>query len=390
MKQREFTVAFDDVSLQLGDTGIARYWRGLVNTLVDLEILEKHNIEPIFLSRSSYRTKLNEKHLEFSKYDFRFPAADRKNISAFCKSEKVDLFVSSYYTFSTVSANLILVYDLIPEIFKFGRMNRGWMERELAINAASSYFAISKNTKKDLIQFYPHSRDLHIGVGYPGIDSTLFSPGSITADLEPTRTSRYFVCVGSRYGESGYKNGKLLVEAINLIPKDEIDFELYFIGGEHLTQDELKLQDDKNVKIHTGRLSDADLVSVLRGAEALVYPSRYEGFGMPPLEALALGTPVITTRTSSIPEAVGDLGLFVDTKNASQLAEILRKKDFKHVRNSLEISGPQRAQEFTWEKTAKEFGLTLAQSLTNQPTSEWEKRQLILDEYSKIAINLQH
>lgn len=390
MKQKKFIVAFDDVSLQLGDTGIARYWRELVNGLVNLEILKDLNIEPIFLSRTLYRTEVPQKHIEFPKFDFRFPAADRKLISKFCEIEKVDLFVSSYYTFSTVSKNLILIYDLIPEVYRFGRMNRGWMERELAINAASTYFTISKNTKKDLVRFYPHTLDSHIGVGYPGIDSTLFSSKNISPLLDLTSKSRYFACVGSRYGEGGYKNGKLLVEAINLIPKHEIDFDLYFIGGEPLTEEELNMQDEKGLRIHTGRLSDSDLVSVLGGAEALVYPSKYEGFGMPPLEALALGTPVVTTSLSSLPEVVGNLGLFVDANNASELAELLRKKDFKHLRNTLEISGQERALEFTWEKTAMEFGLTLQHSLENQPPLNWEKRQLILNEYSQIAINLQH
>ena len=390
MKQKKFTVAFDDVSLQLGDTGIARYWRELINRIVNLEILRDLNIEPIFLSRTLFRTAIPQKHLEFPKFDFRFPAADRKLISKFCEFEKVDLFVSSYYTFSTVSKNLILVYDLIPEVFKFGRMNRGWMERELAINAGSTYFSISNNTKKDLVSFYPHTKDSYIGVGYPGIDSTLFSIKKITPVSDLTSKSRYFACVGSRYGESGYKNGKLLVEAINMIPKHEIDFDLYFIGGEPLTDEELRMQCEKGMRIHTGRLSDSDLVSVLQGAEALVYPSKYEGFGMPPLEALALGTPVVTTNLSSIPEAVGNLGLFVDANNATELAEILHKTNFKHLRRTLAISGPQRALEFTWEKTAMEFGLALQHSLENQPPLNWGKRRIILDEYSKIATNLQH
>jgi glycosyltransferase involved in cell wall biosynthesis len=390
MSQKDFIVAFDDVSLQLGDTGIARYWRELMSNLVDSRILKECNIKPIFLSRSSFRTGLSENHLEFPKYNFRFPAADRQLISAFCKFEKVDLFVSSYYTFSTESANLILVYDLIPEVFKFGRMNRGWMERELSFYAASSYFVISQNTKKDLIKFYPHSGDLHIGVGYPGIDSKLFTPRNTLPDLNSSSGTRYFACVGSRYGEGGYKNGKLLVEAINLIPKDEIDFNLYFIGGEPLTQEEVNMQLNKGLEIHTGRLSDPELVSILENAEALVYPSMYEGFGMPPLEALALGTPVITTRSSSIPEAVGDLSLYVDGKDPRQLADLMVRKDFRKIRSSLAISGPQRAKEFTWEKTAREFGLTLVNSLTTWEKPAWEKRRDILHEYSQIAINLQH
>ena len=234
MSKKSFVVAFDDVSLQLGDTGIARYWRELATNLVDRGILEEHNIKPIFLSRSAFRTSNIGDHVEFPQFDFRFPAADRQVISAFCESESVDLFVSSYYTFSTVSRNLMLIYDLIPEVVGFKRMNRGWMERELAIYAASSYFTISQNSKRDLNKFYPHTSDLDIGVGYPGIDSRLFNSFDLATIKKRNKGKRYFVCIGSRYGEGGYKNGKLLVDAIQSIDISKIDFELYFIGGEPL------------------------------------------------------------------------------------------------------------------------------------------------------------
>ena len=264
------------------------------------------------------------------------------------------------------------------------------MERELAIYSAKSYFTISQNTRKDLCKFYPHSREHHIGIGYPGIDSNLFNSMQITPGEKQAGENRYFVCVGSRYGEGGYKNGKLLVDAINKIPNEDIDFELYFIGGEPLTKEEMQLQNSKGIKINTGRLSDSELVSVLKNAEALVYPSKYEGFGMPPLEALALGTPVITTRSSSIPEAVGNLALFVDAEDSLALAALLLRKNFEQVRQSLTYSGPQRASEFSWEKTALAFSSTMINSLISPETSACRKRQEILREYSQIAINLQH
>ena len=389
MKKGSLVVAFDDVSLQLGDTGIARYWRELANNLVSLEIFEEIGIRPIFLSRSKFRTPKVNNHIEFPQFDFRFPAADRQLISALCESEGVDLFVSSYYTFSTVTANLMLIYDLIPEVIGFNRMNRGWMERELAIYSASSYFTISQNSKRDLEKFFPHTSQLDIGVGYPGIDSNLFKNSESTT-VKQGRQRPYFVCIGSRYGEGGYKNGKLLVDAIESMDASKVNFDLHFIGGEALTTEESALQVSKGVKIHTGRLSDTELVGVLKGAQALIYPSKYEGFGMPPLEALSLGTPVITTGCASIPEAVGDLAVFIDPDNPRQLADLLVNGDFKEMRESLAISGPVRAQSFSWETTAREFGRTLKRALTNSQTPQWRERQKILHEYSQIAVNLQY
>ena len=390
MIPKPFVVAFDDIALQLGNTGIARYWLELINSLNQLAILQQENIEPIFLCRSTYPTPSKFKRLEFPAFDFRYPAGDRKLISAFCKSEGVDLFVSSYYTFSTNSANLILVYDLIPEVFGFGRMNRGWMERELAIQSASSYFTISQNSRKDLIKFYPHTRDLHIGVGYPGVNNKQVIFEQPPLYKEEHQDSRYFVCVGSRYGEGGYKNGKLLVDAIKLINSRDIDFELYFIGGEPLTVEELNLQKTRGIRIHAERLGDFELVRILRGATALIYPSKYEGFGMPPLEALAVGTPVITTKSASIPEVVGDLALFIEADNASELANLLQRYDFKNLRNVLSYLGPRHASKFSWENTAREFGKTLSYALVGAHDFSWKKKQEILSEYTQIVYNLQH
>ncbi len=390
MSGKEYVVAFDDVALQLSNTGIARYWRELMTRLVENDVFKDHNIKPIFLSRSSFRTPLAEQHLEFPKFNFQFPAADRQLISAFCESENVDLFVSSYYTFSVNKKNLVLFYDLIPEVFGFERMNRGWMERQLAFHAASSLFTISENSKNDMNHFYPHTKEMKIGIGYPGIDPVLFNSDQKGNSKESSSALRHFVCVGARYGEGGYKNGKLLVNAINSMAIEEINFELYFIGGEALTLEEIKMSDEKRVKIHTGRLSDSEMVSVIRSADALIYPTKYEGFGIPPLESLAVGTPVITTNCSSIPEVVGDLALFVDFEDASGLANLLLHKDFIELKESIGVLGPERASEFTWEKTTKEFSLALVRALAEQEDPLWKKRLEILREYSEIAVNLQH
>jgi glycosyltransferase involved in cell wall biosynthesis len=390
MKLKPFVVAFDDIALQLGNTGIARYWRELISNLDQLAILQEEKVKAVFLCRTTYPTPSNFKRVEFPAFDFRYPAGDRKLISAFCKSERVDLFVSSYYTFSTNSANLVLVYDLIPEEFGFGRMNRGWMERELAIQAASSYFTISQNSRKDLIKFYPHTRDFHIGVGYPGVNSQLLLSEQPSFSKEKNQDSRYFVCIGSRYGEGGYKNGKLLTDALNLIDSREINFELYFIGGEPLTAEELNVQKKKGIRIHAGRLEDSELAKVLGGATALIYPSKYEGFGLPPLEALAVGVPVITTKSASIPEAVGNLALFIDADNASELANLLQGYDFNNLRDILRYLGPRHTSKFSWENTAHEFGKTLSQALAGANDFSWKKKQEILSEYTQIAHHLQH
>jgi glycosyltransferase involved in cell wall biosynthesis len=112
-------------------------------------------------------------------------------------------------------------------------------------------------------------------------------------------------------------------------------------------------------RIHTpGRIEDADLAAVYSAAAGFVYPSLYEGFGLPPLEAMQCGTPVISSNTSAMPEVVGEAGLLVDPTDFGALVEAMRALlDSPELRADLRERGLQRARHFSWERTMQ---LTLA------------------------------
>jgi glycosyltransferase involved in cell wall biosynthesis len=104
-----------------------------------------------------------------------------------------------------------------------------------------------------------------------------------------------------------------------------------------------------------GYVPDDLLPDLYAGAECFVYPSLYEGFGLPPLEALACGTPVITSTTSSLPEVVGDAALLVEPTRTDELAAALRRiLEDEHLRDDLRRRGPLRAARFSWERCARE------------------------------------
>ena len=87
---------------------------------------------------------------------------------------------------------------------------------------------------------------------------------------------------------------------------------------------------------------------------AFVFPSLYEGFGMPPLEAMACGTPVITSKTSSLPEVVGDAGILVDPEDIEELSDAMEQMmDNEELREKLKKAGQKRAAKFTWKKSAE-------------------------------------
>jgi glycosyltransferase involved in cell wall biosynthesis len=185
-----------------------------------------------------------------------------------------------------------------------------------------------------------------------------------------------------------------MLEAFALIRREIADIKLVLAGpttkSVDLNAELSRVGLDRRDVVATGYIDDLWAQQLLTNATMLAFVSQYEGFGMPPLEALALGTPVITTRSSSIPEAVGGLALFVDAEDSLSLSALLLRKDFEQVRQSLISSGPQRASEFSWKQTALAFSSTMINSLTTQENSAWQKRQEILREYSQIAINLQH
>ena len=105
----------------------------------------------------------------------------------------------------------------------------------------------------------------------------------------------------------------------------------------------------------TGYLPREDLVPLYAGAALFVYPSLYEGFGMPLLEAMASGVPIVAAKTSSIPEVIGNAGILVDPLNISEMAEAVRRVlSDPSLRASLTEKGIQRARGFTWERAAQE------------------------------------
>lgn len=120
--------------------------------------------------------------------------------------------------------------------------------------------------------------------------------------------------------------------------------------------------------VRTGFVADAALPALLGGAIALVYPSRYEGFGLPPLEAMACGTPAIVTPLASLPEVCGDAALYVDADDGAALADRMAALvDSPSLRAELAEAGLARAGGFTWEAAAERMRAILIRDLALAP-----------------------
>ncbi|GBF80947.1 glycosyltransferase family 4 protein [Aphanothece sacrum] len=245
----------------------------------------------------------------------------------------------------------ITVYDMIHELFANNLPDSRFTIpiKRKAIMAAQAIICISENTKQDLINLYAVPEE-KIWVTYlaPEIDISL-SYSSETIPQAP-----YYVFIGSR---SKYKNFDRLLSAFAQVCDVESDLKLCVIGAPFNKQ-ELKMIDDlklDNRLENYGYVTDTHLAKLYRNSIALVYPSLYEGFGIPPLEAMACETAVIASNCSSIPEVVGEAALLFNPESIDDLIESLRfllKNPIE--RDNFIQKGKERTKLFSWEKTVSQ------------------------------------
>lgn len=223
---------------------------------------------------------------------------------------------------------------------------------------ADGIIAVSECTKHDLVRLFRMPEE-KITVVYEGA-SELFKPVDDTALLENIRKKyslpgKYILYVGMLEPR---KNVPVLVRAFKQL-KDStgVEHKLVIVGKKGWMYDEifktvrsLKLEDEV---IFTGYITDKELPLIYSASELFVYPSAYEGFGLPLLEAMACGVPVIASNVSSIPEITGDAVVLVNPDNAGELSKAMNKIiSDKSLQESIRKKGLERAGMFSWEKAA--------------------------------------
>jgi glycosyltransferase involved in cell wall biosynthesis len=255
----------------------------------------------------------------------------------------------------------MLVYDLIPERLGLDMSDPVWKEKRLAVEHASVYACISENTRRDLLELEPGSKGKRADVVPLGVDA-VFTPASemeVAAFRRKHTLERpYFLVVGERRGVDGYKNVDLVFRAFR--DWDGADeYEIVCVGGRPAIEPELRAIASR-ARARRVSLGDEELRLAYAGAEALVFPSRYEGFGLPVLEAMACACPVITTSLSSLPEVAGDAALYVDPDDPASLRQAFADVHDPQVRATMTAAGRIRAGTLTWESGASAFASLLA------------------------------
>jgi glycosyltransferase involved in cell wall biosynthesis len=251
-------------------------------------------------------------------------------------------------------------YEFFPEFFS--ARDRMLLSTLVPLSArrASRIIAASQSTKRDIVERYDVDPE-RISVTYYAADSQ-FRPisnrGALRAVLDDYGISQGFILtVGNLQPR---KNLLRLVEAFaELIQSRAIDPQLVIAGQAFWRGSEVSRRvEERHLHEHvvfTGYVPQEHLVSLYNAADLFVYPSLYEGFGLPLLEAMACGTPVITSNRSSLPEVVGEAALLVEPHRTEDLAQaILDVLSNDALQSELSAKGLERAGFFSWERTAKQ------------------------------------
>jgi glycosyltransferase involved in cell wall biosynthesis len=268
-----------------------------------------------------------------------------------------------------------LAFKILPETAPHA--NRFWhryFERSLA--DAAEIITVSETTRHDLCEIYDVDPSRVTAV-HSGVDLDVFKASSAD-EVEATKSrlgvdGPYFLFVG---GLEPRKNLRMLLRAFGTLPPGErpklvlAGAPVHWIpGGPEIMTSALRSlpEDVRGDVILTGYVSEPEKVALLSGAEALVYPSVYEGFGFPVLEAMACGTPVLTSNLSSLPEVAGDAALLVDPYETSSIAQGMRTLlEDASMRTKLRTAGLEHVKSFTWEETARQTAKVLHRAAENR------------------------
>jgi glycosyltransferase involved in cell wall biosynthesis len=332
-----------------------------------ISVLWKEHLQRLQLNDSLNLNFINypNDNIFSQKLDFKDKSIIRKHLPLMFSrylNVKLDkqksIFHSSYYRVSTTKyiKNITTVHDFTYEYFGKGISKKiHSFQKEYAIKKSSGIICVSENTKKDLLHFNPKIKESSIKVIHNGVSNEFLIlknlNGKNLKSLIKFESKSYILYVGDR--KAKYKNFKIAV-----ISSKIIGLPLVIVGGGVLRSNEKKLLDyylkDYNFS-HLSHISNSDLNVLYNNAFCLLYPSSYEGFGIPIIEAQKAGCPVISSNVSSIPEIANDSALLIDNISVNCIVSCMRNLlNESYLSESIIKKGLSNSKRFSWDKTYNE------------------------------------
>lgn len=279
---------------------------------------------------------------------------------------EIDLLHSTAYTMPMVSSLKVIVtiHDLSCFVYPkyHTQANYQFVTKNVhqAARRASFIIADSENTKRDIIKFLhvPEDRIKTIYLAVSEIFTEKCSLESIARIKNKFSIKKpYFLGVGSIEPRKNLESALIAFKALFEFKRN--DYQFVLVGGKGWENETFyrllkKLNIDDSL-IFTGYVPEKDLPALYQGAELFVYPSFYEGFGLPVLEAMASGTPVVTSKTSSLPEVAGNAAILIDPTNVFDLYEAMDAIVTNPIlKEELKGKGLEQSKKFSWGKTARQ------------------------------------
>lgn len=357
--------------------GISRYYTEVFSILS-----KKDNVKvflPIYFSDNAYLRNtdllVKDKKLDvlvsilnffkISNKSFRRKKTE-KLLQKYFSEDDYDVFIPTYYNpyfLDRINDKpfVLTVYDMIHEIMPQYFENDLYQvaeNKKKLIEKATNIIAVSHNTKKDILRFFPNINPDKIKVIYHG-SSIKIDPGT-KVDLPKD----YVLYVGAR---AHYKNFEFLLKAIAPILKNNPELKLVAAGGGEFDVEEV--QYIKNIDLETQvvqrNFKENELGHFYKNAKVFIFPSLYEGFGIPVLESMACGCPIILSKCGSLPEVAGNAGLFFD--NEEDLCEKIKLllSDEK-LRKTYSEKGLAHVKKFDWKVAAEQCLKVYSETINEQ------------------------
>lgn len=357
MQRKNIKILYDSQIFGMQDYGgISRYFYEISKRIPKINVL----FTP-FVHNNSYliERKSGKKDKIFNKFKYRNYIYTVVNIIIGLPRiilGKYDIFHPTYYEtyylpFVKNKKIVLTVHDLVHELYgyKYKQLSKRTIkQKRKLVNRADHIIAVSENTKKDIENVYGVSSN-KISVIYHGNSLKRWD-----SKKRLTLPSRYILFVGQRWM---YKNFNNFIIAMAVVIKKHPEYKIVSAGGGNFTDDEIQTINSVGLRdrvIHITFRNDNELAEIYSRATLFVYPSLYEGFGIPILEAFSSKTPIAISDTSCFPEIARDAAIYFDPQKIKSIAKAINTSlEDDKLRNKLVKKGTERLKYFSWEIAEK-------------------------------------
>jgi len=372
--------------------GFGRYTYNLVRNLLKIDQKNHYFLYTSFIRKRNERTKILEDLIKETKAQnvtlriIPIPARWKEFLIALPISIKhfikdpLDVYFAPHFAgipqkgFDNKVRMVVAIHDLVFQKFPEHRgrkLSNYYLKRtKIALEQAKTIIAVSNSTKKDLEQYFKLKNKKIVVIHEAATENFKVCKNKKLIEEKTNqyipRDMKFLLSVATLEPR---KNLSLIIKAFALLPNHlKKEYKIVFVGNpgwnNRSLPREVKNYNLESKVIFTGFAEESILPYIYNRASVFIYPSFYEGFGLPPLEAMASGTPVIASNRSSLPEVIGNAGILIDPKKEEELAGAIKRVLLsERLAKKLCGRGLKQAKKFSWEKVARETLEVLEKSI---------------------------